>query len=291
MTHEKVKRRALYLISLWTGEFENNSQLGLMEELYNTLKGKSDARPLSCCAEDAQYITDFKFEQVAEAPPPDVDDEVRRKEEEELQRVLEMSMHDKGGRNLSAWGDSNATSAAGGSRVAASSSSTSLPGPSSSGGYTPTEPPRSAYHTSETHHRTSVPASQPPKSPSTAAPETVPPTNSPPEQSSLASTTTTNSVTRVRALHTFEPTVAGELAFEKGDIIKVTDRAYDNWWRGQLRGRTGIFPVNYVVRTRSILLVTALKIYMLVLGTIARPHTPGDGSRSRARSRRFCPSC
>jgi signal transducing adaptor molecule len=55
-------------------------------------------------------------------------------------------------------------------------------------------------------------------------------------------------VTRVRALHNFEPTVAGELPFEKGDIIKVTDRAYDNWWRGQLRGRTGIFPVNYVVR-------------------------------------------
>lgn len=41
MAHEKVKRRALFLISLWTGEFENNSQLGLMEELYNNLKSKS----------------------------------------------------------------------------------------------------------------------------------------------------------------------------------------------------------------------------------------------------------
>jgi signal transducing adaptor molecule len=45
MTHEKVKRRALYLVSLWTGEFENNSQLGLMEELYNTLKAKSNPEP------------------------------------------------------------------------------------------------------------------------------------------------------------------------------------------------------------------------------------------------------
>jgi signal transducing adaptor molecule len=55
-------------------------------------------------------------------------------------------------------------------------------------------------------------------------------------------------VTRVRALHTFEPTEPGELAFEKGDIIKVVDRGYKDWWRGQLKGRTGIFPVNYVVR-------------------------------------------
>jgi len=54
-------------------------------------------------------------------------------------------------------------------------------------------------------------------------------------------------VTRVRALHTFEPTEPGELAFEKGDVIKVVDRGYKDWWRGQLKGRTGIFPVNYVV--------------------------------------------
>jgi signal transducing adaptor molecule len=54
-------------------------------------------------------------------------------------------------------------------------------------------------------------------------------------------------VTRVRALHAFEPTEPGELAFEKGDMIKVVDRGYKDWWRGQLKGRTGIFPVNYVV--------------------------------------------
>lgn len=55
------------------------------------------------------------------------------------------------------------------------------------------------------------------------------------------------SVSRVRALHTFEGTEQGELTFEKGDIIKVVDRNYKDWWRGQLKGRTGIFPVNYVV--------------------------------------------
>jgi len=54
-------------------------------------------------------------------------------------------------------------------------------------------------------------------------------------------------ITRVKALYTFDPTEPGELAFEKGDIIKVVDRGYKDWWRGQLKGRTGIFPVNYVV--------------------------------------------
>jgi signal transducing adaptor molecule len=63
-----------------------------------------------------------------------------------------------------------------------------------------------------------------------------------------AATASAGIVTRVRALHTFEPTEPGELAFEKGEIIKVVDRGYKDWWRGQLKGRTGIFPVNYVVR-------------------------------------------
>lgn len=53
--------------------------------------------------------------------------------------------------------------------------------------------------------------------------------------------------TRVKALHNFEPADAGELAFEKGDVIKVVDRTHKDWWKGQLKGRTGIFPVNYVV--------------------------------------------
>jgi signal transducing adaptor molecule len=58
--------------------------------------------------------------------------------------------------------------------------------------------------------------------------------------------------TRVRALHNFEPAAAGELAFEKGDVIKVVDRTHKDWWKGQLKGRTGIFPVNYVVCMKCI---------------------------------------
>lgn len=64
---------------MWTNEFENDSTLGLMEECYESLRAKG-----------------YKFDTPDEPAPPEFDDEVRRREEEELQRVLEMSMHDKG---------------------------------------------------------------------------------------------------------------------------------------------------------------------------------------------------
>jgi len=54
-------------------------------------------------------------------------------------------------------------------------------------------------------------------------------------------------ITCVRALYTFNPTEPEDLSFEKGDVIKVVDQGDGNWWRGTLRGRTGAFPVNYVV--------------------------------------------
>ena len=38
---------------------------------------------------------DYKFEIPEDPAPPAVDDEIRRKEEEELQRVIEMSMQDR----------------------------------------------------------------------------------------------------------------------------------------------------------------------------------------------------
>jgi signal transducing adaptor molecule len=52
---------------------------------------------------------------------------------------------------------------------------------------------------------------------------------------------------RVRALYDFQPTEQGELGFQKGDIIRVLESVYRDWWKGELRGKTGIFPVNYVV--------------------------------------------
>ncbi|KAL0953380.1 hypothetical protein HGRIS_004619 [Hohenbuehelia grisea] len=240
-THDKVKRRALSLIAQWTAEFENDSTLGVMEDCYKNLKTKN-----------------FKFETPQEAPPPTVDDDIRRKEEEELQRVLEMSMQDKGGRDQwsqysLAANDPGASTSAGGSSAPAGRSS--LPDttnttshskaynqPLYQSGYvparTPSPKPQSPVPTSPVH---ASPVYQPPP-----PAETAPIITSSQVSPSTAAVPVTGIVTRVRALHTFEPTEPGELAFDKGDIIKVVDRGYKDWWRGQLKGRTGIFPVNYV---------------------------------------------
>jgi len=42
--------------------------------------------------------------------------------------------------------------------------------------------------------------------------------------------------------------VPGELGFKKGEVITVVERAYDDFWRGHLRGKYGFFPVEFVVR-------------------------------------------
>ena len=59
-----------------------------------------------------------------------------------------------------------------------------------------------------------------------------------------------HTATRVRALRSLLLTESDELAFEKGDTIKVVNREYKDWW-GQLGGRTGKFPANYVVRLHT----------------------------------------
>lgn len=64
--------------------------------------------------------------------------------------------------------------------------------------------------------------------------------------SEVAGHTTAATVSRVRALFDFVPTESGELAFRKGDIIAVLESVYKDWWKGSLRGQTGIFPLNYV---------------------------------------------
>ena len=62
----------------------------------------------------------------------------------------------------------------------------------------------------------------------------------------VSSGTTAATVSRVRALYDFQPSEPGELQFRKGDIIAVLESVYKDWWKGSLRGNTGIFPLNYV---------------------------------------------
>ncbi len=69
--------------------------------------------------------------------------------------------------------------------------------------------------------------------------------SAPPPQP-IPSGTTAATVSRVRALFDFQPTEAGELQFQRGDIIAVLESVFKDWWKGSLRGEKGIFPLNYV---------------------------------------------
>ena len=43
---------------------------------------------------------------------------------------------------------------------------------------------------------------------------------------------------------------AEELTFREGDIIKVIREEDDTWWCGEFRGRTGMFPRDFVSFTK-----------------------------------------
>ncbi|KLO19130.1 hypothetical protein SCHPADRAFT_899227 [Schizopora paradoxa] len=235
-THDKVKKKALSLIAMWAREF--NDESNLMTELYNNLKAKN-----------------YRFEEESEPPPPRVDDDILRKEEEELLAVLEMSKLDKGGRGQ--WDSFNGRGAGG----AGSSSSSAGPSQHSAKpaepAYTTPKPSYTQYAGGYVPARTPSPKVESPviaaparaqtftAAPAPAATQVYHPASSQAVHSSQSSLSL-KTASRVRALYPFEGSEKGELSFQKGDIIKVVDQNYTEWWRGQLKGRTGIFPVNYV---------------------------------------------
>ncbi|KAE8222911.1 hypothetical protein CF319_g3971 [Tilletia indica] len=293
-THDSVKRKAYSLVKEWTREYGTDPDLGIIQETYTAL----------------QKQLGHRFDEVAEeaAPEEPSTDELRR-EDEELRRVLELSMRDQGGRQhwasqygvdggaagasgsssgaggAGAASASNAAPASGSSRPAAAASSSSAaplmaasasasasrPGPSAPGfapanaqSATPAAPPAAAP----------VAAHQPARAPAVNVPATVPsisvigaspatPVGAQPTAHSAAAAVAstrasgaaaapeaapaaTPTVSRVRALYDFKASEQGELGFTKGDIIRVLYAVYDHWWRGELRGDVGIFPVNYV---------------------------------------------
>ncbi|WWD21174.1 hypothetical protein CI109_105658 [Kwoniella shandongensis] len=145
-----------------------------------------------------------------EPAPETTEDARRRQEEEELARVLELSKQDKGGRT----GFSTYQPGAGGSSSSASAT---------------TRPPQSKSQSQ-------------PQTQSYSSQNQLPPVPPEPEPEVMD----INTATRVRALYTFTSAEVGELNFERGDVIKVLDRGFKEWWRGACNGRIGIFPVTYV---------------------------------------------
>ncbi|KAE8212890.1 hypothetical protein CF327_g3528 [Tilletia walkeri] len=299
-THDSVKRKAYSLVKEWTREYGTDPDLGIIQETYTAL----------------QKQLGHRFDEVAEeaAPEEPSTDELRR-EDEELRRVLELSMRDQGGRQhwasqygvdggaagasgsssgaggAGAGSASNAAPASGSSRPAAAASSSSAapltaasasagasrPGPSAPG-FAPAAAP-AANAQSATPAAPPAAAHQPARAPTVNVPATVPsisvigaspatPVGAQPTAHSAAATAAaaavastrasaaaaapeaapaaTPTVSRVRALYDFKASEQGELGFTKGDIIRVLYAVYDHWWRGELRGDVGIFPVNYV---------------------------------------------
>jgi signal transducing adaptor molecule len=172
-THAQVKQKVLERMGTWTEQFGKTPELGIMEQAYQKLR----------------------VQQPGLMPPSkpvkqEISADDRRKEEEELQMALALSIKDKGAAGQQTNGTSKDDSADQGAQ-------------SHSGA----------------------------------------------QQSQQGTTAAT--VSRVRALYDFTPSEAGELPFRKGDVIAVLESVYKDWWKGSLRGNTGIFPLNYVEKLQD----------------------------------------
>lgn len=50
----------------------------------------------------------------------------------------------------------------------------------------------------------------------------------------------------VVAVYSYQATNADELSFNLNDSLRVLDKTHRGWWKGELNGKVGYFPVNYV---------------------------------------------
>ena len=67
-----------------------------------------------------------------------------------------------------------------------------------------------------------------------------------PEKTATKSDETEAKKPKYRALFTYAGQHDDELAFNAGDIITLLSKDEEAWWKGELDGRVGVFPSNYV---------------------------------------------
>ncbi|WVN87815.1 uncharacterized protein L203_103010 [Cryptococcus depauperatus CBS 7841] len=263
-----VKKKSLRFVKAWAEQFESTGDpnLGLMGELYDQLRANN-------------HIFDEP------EPTPETAEELRRRQEdEELQRVLEISKQDKGGRSgyphqSPAGQPSSSTTYPSTGSSAPTAQAPSQPQiqppqqnlPNQQLGYIPQ--PQGMYPPQATQpgYAYPSPSTQPIQSGYSVQPQSgqsapngyiSQPQPSGPVQTGYAPQPQRiyspqplepelprldiNTATRVRAIYPFTGQELGELDFERGDIIKVLDRGFKEWWRGACNGKIGIFPVTYV---------------------------------------------
>ncbi|RMY80014.1 hypothetical protein D0864_08845 [Hortaea werneckii] len=177
-THAQVKQKVLERMGSWSDEFRKDPDLGIMEQAYQRLR-----------------TTQPGLMPPSKPGKQQISSDDRRKEEEELQMALALSVQDKGGNQAASPGRDEGPGAA------------------------------SERDDSEPQPAQAQPGAQ---------------------QGRTAAT-----VSRVKALYDFTPSEPGELAFRKDDVIAVLESVYKDWWKGSLRGQTGIFPLNYVEKLQD----------------------------------------
>jgi signal transducing adaptor molecule len=178
----------------WAEMFSKDPDLGIMEQAYMRLKTQSLFYNNQTRTRSIMLIfLDPNLHPPSKPQKTQLSDADKKREDEELQMALTLSMKDN-----------------------------KVPTPASAG-----------------QKQSSVPASA-----SHPAQQQAP-------QPSVQPGTTAATVSRVRALFDFAPSEPGELAFRKDDIIAVLESVYKDWWKGSLRGQTGIFPLNYVEKLQD----------------------------------------
>lgn len=241
-THDVVKKKSLSLVKEWNQEWGNDESLGLIRETMESLKKQSErARntngPMLPVLIRPILSSDFSFQDEQNEPAPaEPSSEQLRAEDEELRKVLELSLQDQGGRG----GLSSSTASYPG--VGSSSAAAAVATPTLSS--TPSAQPRQSSHAAATGYTPSASSSN--KNLPNPARQDSQPSAAPVAAASASSPVATPVATRVRALFDFTPSESGELAFRKGDVLRVLDSVYEHWWRGEVNGEVGIFPVNFV---------------------------------------------
>ncbi|CEP19226.1 hypothetical protein [Parasitella parasitica] len=85
----------------------------------------------------------------------------------------------------------------------------------------------------------SPPTAAPAPAPAPATAISPPPYNAPSMENKLG---------KAEALYDYNGENPSDLTLRRGDIIQLTELINDDWWKGSLNGKTGIFPRNYVKR-------------------------------------------